>query len=152
MHTLTQYLELGERGTIIMVSSIAGLDGAIVPYGTSKGMSRLDIWHTVLVINLSLNRFKFVAGVAGLTLPLARELAPFGVRVMSIAPGMFDTPMTRVDGADFEDIGKKLQEFPQRKGRPSEFASLVTQILQNSMLNGSVIRLDGAVRIGKPGA
>jgi NAD(P)-dependent dehydrogenase (short-subunit alcohol dehydrogenase family) len=112
----------------------------------------LDIWHTILAINLSLNGFEFVAGVAGLTLPLARELAPFGVRVMSIAPGMFDTPMTRVDGADFEDIGKKLQEFPQRKGRPSEFAGLVTQILQNSMLNGSVIRLDGAVRIGKPGA
>jgi NAD(P)-dependent dehydrogenase (short-subunit alcohol dehydrogenase family) len=71
---------------------------------------------------------------------------------MSIAPGMFDTPMTRAAGADFEAIGKKLQEFPQRKGNPPEFASTVIHILENSMLNGSVIRLDGAVRISKPTA
>ncbi|GAA5817283.1 hypothetical protein MFLAVUS_010826 [Mucor flavus] len=106
----------GERGVIITVSSILGLDGTLVGYGTSK------------------------AGIAGLTLPLARELAPHGIRVMSIAPGPFDTPIVSKDAAVHNCL------FPARFGRPQEFADLVIQVITMSMLNGSVIRLDGALR------
>ncbi|KAG2200331.1 hypothetical protein INT46_002371 [Mucor plumbeus] len=107
----------GERGIIITVSSILGLDGLIVGYGTSK------------------------AGIAGLTLPLAKELSPFGIRVMSIAPGVFDTPIV-----DRSSNTTPLALFPKRLGNPNEFADLVLQIIQMPMLNGSVIRLDGALR------
>ncbi|KAG2179175.1 hypothetical protein INT43_002025, partial [Umbelopsis isabellina] len=113
----------GERGVIIMVSSIAGIDGAVLPYGTSK------------------------AAIAGLTLPFARELASFGVRVMTVAPGVFDTPMTRGMPPEYNAVAEKLQQFPKRSGQPSEFASLIQNILENTMLNGSVIRLDGGMRL-----
>ncbi|KAJ2956616.1 hypothetical protein NQZ79_g7582 [Umbelopsis isabellina] len=113
----------GERGVIIMVSSIAGIDGAVLPYGTSK------------------------AAIAGLTLPFARELAGFGIRVMTVAPGVFDTPMTRGMPPGYNAVAEKLQQFPKRSGQPSEFAGLVQTILENAMLNGSVIRLDGAMRL-----
>ncbi|CAO0800107.1 unnamed protein product [Mucor circinelloides] len=107
----------GERGIIITVSSILGLDGLIVGYGTSK------------------------AAIAGLTLPLAKELSPFGIRVMSVAPGVFDTPIV-----DRSSNTTPLSLFPKRLGQPTEFSDLVLQIIQMPMLNGSVIRLDGALR------
>ncbi|CEP15050.1 hypothetical protein [Parasitella parasitica] len=107
----------GERGIIITVSSILGLDGLIVGYGTSK------------------------AGISGLTLPLAKELAPFGIRVMSVAPGVFDTPIRNRSSNN-----TRLPLFPKRLGDPIEFADLVLQIIQMPMLNGSTIRLDGALR------
>ncbi|CAO3665489.1 hypothetical protein G6F70_008024 [Rhizopus microsporus] len=107
----------GERGIIITTASIVGLDGMIVGYGTSK------------------------AAIAGLTLPLARELAPFGIRVMSIAPGPFDTPMVSHIPIDTNRL-----TFPKRVGRPSEFAELVLEVIKKPMLNGSVIRLDGGLR------
>ncbi|KAI8637246.1 hypothetical protein BD408DRAFT_437160 [Parasitella parasitica] len=107
----------GERGIIITVSSILGLDGLIVGYGTSK------------------------AGISGLTLPLAKELSPFGIRVMSVAPGVFDTPIV-----DRSSKNTRLPPFPKRLGDPIEFADLVLQIIQMPMLNGSTIRLDGALR------
>ncbi|CDH51730.1 short-chain dehydrogenase reductase sdr [Lichtheimia corymbifera JMRC:FSU:9682] len=108
----------GQRGVIITTSSIMGLDGSLLAYGTSK------------------------AGVAGMTLPMARELANFGVRVMSIAPGPFETPLVHA----VPNVQAPPCLFPKRYGRPSEFADLVLHIIDNPMLNGSVIRLDGAIR------
>ncbi|KAI9480288.1 MAG: hypothetical protein EXX96DRAFT_561956 [Benjaminiella poitrasii] len=110
--------EDGEKGVIITVSSILGLDGFLVAYGTSK------------------------AGIAGLTLPLAKELSPFGIRVMCIAPGVFDTPL-----ANSSDTNAPLSLFPHRLGKPKEFSDLALQIIQMPMLNGSVIRLDGALTV-----
>ncbi|KAI7897533.1 short-chain dehydrogenase/reductase SDR [Cokeromyces recurvatus] len=112
--------EDGEKGIIITVSSILGLDGLLVGYGTSK------------------------AGIAGLTLPLAKELAPFGIRVMCIAPGVFDTPLVNQSS---ESEGTPLSLFPHRLGNPIEFSNLVLQIIKMPMLNGSIIRLDGALTV-----
>lgn len=115
----------GERGVIINTASIAAFDGQIgqAAYAASKG------------------------GVVSMTLPLARELARFGIRVMTIAPGIFDTPMV----AGFpEEVRRSLGQqvpFPSRLGRPEEYAALVRHIVENPMLNGEVIRLDGAVRM-----
>ncbi|KAI8343996.1 3-hydroxyacyl-CoA dehydrogenase type-2 [Chlamydoabsidia padenii] len=106
-----------ERGVIITTTSISALDGTMVGYGTAK------------------------SGVAGMTLPLAKELAPHGVRVMSIAPGPFDTPIL-----DPFPTGSPPCLFPKRIGKPHEFADLCVSIINNAMLNGSVIRLDGGFR------
>jgi NAD(P)-dependent dehydrogenase (short-subunit alcohol dehydrogenase family) len=118
-------LEEGERGVIVNTASIAAFDGQIgqPAYAASKG------------------------GVVALTLPAARELARAGVRVMTIAPGLFHTPM--VDGLPAElqaSLGAGVP-FPSRLGRPSEFAELVEHIVGNRFLNGEVIRLDGALRM-----
>lgn len=116
----------GERGVCINTSSIAAFDGQVgqVAYAASK------------------------AGVAGLTLPAARELAPLGVRVVAIAPGLFNTPLLAgLPAAAREKLSAAIP-FPPRLGRPAEFGSLVVQIATNSMLNGEVIRLDGALRMG----
>jgi NAD(P)-dependent dehydrogenase (short-subunit alcohol dehydrogenase family) len=115
----------GERGVIINTASVAAYDGQVgqAAYASSK------------------------AGVVGLTLPAARELARFGVRVMTIAPGLFLTPMMR--GLP-EDIQKSLGDsvpFPQRLGTPEEYAALALHIVSNRMLNGETIRLDGALRM-----
>ncbi|MDH3286453.1 MAG: 3-hydroxyacyl-CoA dehydrogenase [Betaproteobacteria bacterium] len=115
----------GERGIIVNTASIAAFDGQIgqVAYSASK------------------------AGVVGLTLPAARELARFGIRVMTVAPGIFETPMV---GGFNEELQQSLAAqipFPPRLGRPDEFAALVEHIITNTMLNGEVIRLDGAVRM-----
>jgi NAD(P)-dependent dehydrogenase (short-subunit alcohol dehydrogenase family) len=115
----------GSRGVIINTASIAAFDGQIgqAAYSASK------------------------AGVAGLTLPAARELARLGIRVMTIAPGIFETPMM----ADMSEevrasLGAQVP-FPPRLGRPEEFAALAQHIIENAMLNGEVIRLDGALRM-----
>ena len=118
-------LEDGERGVIVNTASIAAFDGQVgqAAYAASKG------------------------GVVGMTLPIARELARVGVRVMTIAPGVFHTPM--VDGLPPE-IRKSLGDgvpFPQRLGMAEEYAALVGHILENRFLNGEVIRLDGALRM-----
>ena len=118
-------LEDGERGVIINTASVAAYDGQIgqAAYASSK------------------------AGVVGLTLPAARELARFGVRVMTIAPGLFLTPMMK---SLPEDIQKSLGDsvpFPQRLGTPGEYAALALHIVANRMLNGETIRLDGALRM-----
>lgn len=115
----------GERGVIVNTSSIAAFEGQIgqVAYSASK------------------------AGIVGLTLPAARELARFGIRVVTIAPGTFDTPLL---GALPEQVRTSLGQqipFPSRLGRPSEFAMLVRHIIENPMLNGETIRLDGALRM-----
>ncbi|MDQ3270351.1 MAG: SDR family NAD(P)-dependent oxidoreductase [Pseudomonadota bacterium] len=115
----------GERGVIINTASIAAYEGQIgqAAYSASKG------------------------GVVAMTLPMARELARFGIRVMTIAPGIFWTPM--VDGMS-EEVQKSLGAsipFPSRLGLPSEFADLVAYVLGNSYLNGETIRLDGATRL-----
>lgn len=115
----------GERGVIVNASSVASMDGQIgqAAYAASK------------------------AGVNGLTLPVARELAKFGIRVMTIAPGIFDTPMLRGMSDEIRaSLGAQVP-FPSRLGRPEEFAQLVRHILDNEMLNGEVIRLDGAIRM-----
>jgi NAD(P)-dependent dehydrogenase (short-subunit alcohol dehydrogenase family) len=115
----------GERGVIVTTSSVAAFDGQIgqAAYVASKG------------------------GVAALTLPLAREFARFGIRVMSIAPGIFDTPLLAgLPEAARQSLGQQVP-FPPRLGRPEEFAQLVRQIFENEMLNGEVIRLDGALRM-----
>ena len=117
--------EDGERGVIVNTSSVASMDGQIgqAAYAASK------------------------AGVNGLTLPVARELAKFGVRVMTIAPGIFETPM--VAGMTEElraSLGAQVP-FPPRLGKPDEYAALVRHIIENPMLNGEVIRLDGAIRM-----
>ncbi|HTH16333.1 MAG TPA: SDR family NAD(P)-dependent oxidoreductase [Magnetospirillum sp.] len=115
----------GERGVIINTASIAAMDGQIgqAAYAASKG------------------------GVIGMTLPIARELARFGIRVMTIAPGIFATPMVQAMPQEVQDSLGKLVPFPPRLGDPAEFAHMCQAILDNTMLNGEVIRLDGAVRM-----
>jgi NAD(P)-dependent dehydrogenase (short-subunit alcohol dehydrogenase family) len=118
--------EDGERGVIVATASVAAFEGQIgqIAYAASKG------------------------GVAAMTLPMARDLAKSGVRVVAIAPGLFLTPM--LEGLPTEaqaSLGSQVP-FPARLGRPDEFAALVVQIAENPMLNGSVIRLDGAIRMG----
>lgn len=117
--------EDGERGIIINTASVAAYDGQIgqAAYAASK------------------------AGVVGLTLPAARELARFGIRVVTIAPGIFETPMMAGMPQDVQDSLGKSVPFPQRLGRPKEYAALVRHICENVMLNGEVIRLDGAIRM-----
>jgi len=115
----------GERGVIVNTSSVASMDGQIgqAAYSASK------------------------AGVNGMTLPIARELARFGIRVMTIAPGTFDTPMLQGMSEEIRaSLGAQVP-FPSRLGRPEEFAALVRHIVENEMLNGEVIRLDGAIRM-----
>jgi len=115
----------GERGLIIHTSSVAAFEGQIgqVAYSATK------------------------AAVVGMTLPLARELAMFGIRCMSIAPGIFHTPMMNAMSPELQaSLGRQVP-FPQRLGRPEEFAQLVAAIFENPMLNGETIRLDGAIRM-----
>jgi NAD(P)-dependent dehydrogenase (short-subunit alcohol dehydrogenase family) len=115
----------GERGVIVNTASIAAFDGQIgqAAYAASKG------------------------GVVSLTLPLARELARVGIRVMTIAPGTFDTPLLAgLPEAARQSLGQQVP-FPSRLGRPEEFAALVRHIVENEMLNGATIRLDGALRM-----
>jgi len=115
----------GERGVIVNTASVAAFDGQIgqAAYSASK------------------------AGVVGMTLPIARELARHGIRVMTIAPGIFETPMMAGMPQEVRDSLGASVPFPPRLGRPDEFAALVRQIVENSMLNGEVIRLDGAIRM-----
>jgi NAD(P)-dependent dehydrogenase (short-subunit alcohol dehydrogenase family) len=118
-------LESGERGVIVNTASVAAYDGQIgqVAYAASKG------------------------GVVSLTLPVARELARSGIRVMTIAPGIFDTPMMAGLPEDArESLGNQVP-FPSRLGKPGEYAALVKHIVENEMLNGEVIRLDGSIRM-----
>ncbi len=115
----------GERGVIVNTASVAAFDGQIgqAAYAASKG------------------------GIVGMTLPVARELARFGIRVVAIAPGIFATPMVAAMTQDVQDSLGRQVPFPPRLGRPEEFAHLVRAIVENPMLNGEVIRLDGAVRM-----
>ena len=116
----------GEKGVVINTASVAAFEGQIgqTAYSASK------------------------AGVVGMTLPLAREFALYGIRVMAIAPGLFETPM-------LAGLSEKAQQsliasipFPKRLGQPSEFAQLATQIIENPILNGETIRLDSSIRMG----
>jgi NAD(P)-dependent dehydrogenase (short-subunit alcohol dehydrogenase family) len=115
----------GERGVIVMTASVAAFDGQIgqVAYSASKG------------------------GVVGMTLPMARDLASSGIRVMTIAPGIFQTPMMAALPQEAQDSLGKQVPFPPRLGRPEEYAALVAHICENPMLNGECIRLDGAIRM-----
>lgn len=115
----------GERGVIINTASIAAFDGQIgqAGYAASKG------------------------GVVAMTLPIARELARHGIRVVAIAPGIMETPMLKGMPTEVQDALGKMVPFPARLGRPDEFAGLVLHILENIYLNGEVIRLDGAIRM-----
>lgn len=123
---LSQAEPLGEeRGVIVNTASVAAYDGQIgqAAYSASKG------------------------GVVGMTLPIARDLSQFGIRVMTIAPGIFWTPMLAgLPPAAQESLGKQVP-FPSRLGKPEEYALLVKSILDNPMLNGETIRLDGAIRM-----
>jgi len=115
----------GERGVIINTASVAAFDGQVgqAAYAASEG------------------------GIVGMTLPISRELARYGIRVMTIAPGFFDTPMTR----NLPEIARTFLSqqipFPPRLGRPEEYAALAKHIIENTMLNGEVIRLDGSIRL-----
>ena len=115
----------GERGVVINTASVAVWDGQIgqAAYAASKG------------------------GIVAMTLPIARELASFGVRVCTSAPGIFQTPMLAGLPADVQESLGKSVPFPPRLGRPEEYASLAQQIVENQMLNGESIRLDGALRM-----
>jgi NAD(P)-dependent dehydrogenase (short-subunit alcohol dehydrogenase family) len=115
----------GERGVIVNSASIAAYDGQIgqAAYAASKG------------------------GVVALTLPIARELARFGIRVVTIAPGVFATPMVAGFSPEVQEALGKSIPFPARLGQPAEFAALVKHICENTMLNGETIRLDGALRM-----
>ena len=121
----TAALDSGERGIIINTASVAAYDGQIgqAAYGSSK------------------------AAVVGLTLPMARDLARSGIRVMTIAPGIFETPMLMGMPEEVRDALGKMVPFPPRLGRPSEYAQLARAIIENTMLNGETIRLDGAIRM-----
>jgi NAD(P)-dependent dehydrogenase (short-subunit alcohol dehydrogenase family) len=117
--------EEGERGVIVTTASVAAFEGQIgqAAYSASK------------------------AGVAGMTLPIARELARHGIRVVSIAPGIFDTPMlASLPEPARVSLGQQVP-FPPRLGRPEEYAALAQHIIENTMLNGETIRLDGAIRM-----
>jgi NAD(P)-dependent dehydrogenase (short-subunit alcohol dehydrogenase family) len=115
----------GERGVIVYTASVAAFDGQIgqAAYSASK------------------------AGLVGMTLPTARELARYGIRVMTIAPGLFETPMMAGLPAEVQGSLGKSVPFPSRLGRPDEYASLVAEIIRNDMLNVETIRLDGAIRM-----
>ena len=115
----------GERGAVVMTASIAAFDGQIgqTAYSASKG------------------------GVAGLTLPAARDLARLGIRVCTIAPGLFDTPLLAALPQEARDALGASIPFPSRLGRPEEYAKLACHIAENTMLNGEVLRLDGALRM-----
>lgn len=117
--------EWGERGVIINTASVAAYEGQIgqAAYSASKG------------------------GIVSMTLPIARELARFGIRVMTIAPGLFETPMMNTLSAEAKASLESQIPFPARLGKPSEFTMLVKQIIENPMLNGEVIRLDGGMRM-----
>ena len=115
-----------ERGVIVNTASVAAFEGQIgqPAYSASKG------------------------GIVAMTLPIARELARYGIRVMTIAPGIFMTPMMAGLPADVQaSLGQQVP-FPSRLGKPEEYALMVQQIVENPMLNGEVIRLDGAMRMG----
>jgi NAD(P)-dependent dehydrogenase (short-subunit alcohol dehydrogenase family) len=115
----------GERGIIINTASVAAYDGQIgqVAYGSSK------------------------AAVVGMTLPMARDLSRNAIRVMTIAPGIFETPMLLGMPQEVQDALGKMVPFPPRLGRPNEYAHLAKAIIENPMLNGETIRLDGAIRM-----
>ena len=120
-----EYSEDGFRGVIINTASVAAFDGQIgqVAYAASKG------------------------GIVGMTLPMARDLSDKGIRVCSIAPGLFLTPLLEGLPEEVQESLGKQVPFPSRLGRPTEFSKLVIQIIENDMLNGEVIRLDGAIRM-----
>ena len=115
----------GERGVIVNTASVAAYDGQIgqAAYSASKG------------------------GIVGMTLPIARDLSRSGIRVVTIAPGIFETPMLLGMSKDVQDALGKLVPFPSRLGRPAEYAALARHIIENEMLNGETIRLDGAIRL-----
>lgn len=117
--------EDGERGLIVNVASIAGIEGQVgqAAYSASKG------------------------GVIALTLPLARDLSIFGIRVMAVAPGIMDTQMLAGIGEERREALLDLHVFPKRLGRPADFASLVRSFAENTLLNGDVVRLDAATRL-----
>jgi NAD(P)-dependent dehydrogenase (short-subunit alcohol dehydrogenase family) len=119
-------LPSGERGVLINTASVAAFDGQIgqAAYSASK------------------------AGIVGMTLPIARELARSGIRIMTIAPGIFDTPMLQGMSDEIRASLAAQVPFPARLGRPEEYAAMVTHIIESEMLNGEVIRLDGAIRMG----
>ena len=115
----------GERGVIVNTASVAAYDGQIgqAAYAASKG------------------------GVVGMTLPIARDLSRDGIRVMTIAPGIFETPMLLGMPKEIQDALGKMVPFPSRLGRAPEYAALARHIVENEMLNGETIRLDGAIRM-----
>jgi NAD(P)-dependent dehydrogenase (short-subunit alcohol dehydrogenase family) len=115
----------GERGVIVLTASVAAYDGQVgqVAYAASKG------------------------GLVGMTLPMARDLSSSGIRVMTIAPGIFETPLLAALPEDAKaSLGKQVP-FPPRLGRPAEYAQFVRQVFENAMLNGETVRLDGAIRM-----
>ena len=116
---------VGERGVIVNTASVAAFDGQIgqAAYSASKG------------------------GVVGMTLPIARDLSRDAIRVCTIAPGIFETPMLLGMSKDVQDALAKQVPFPPRLGKPADYAQLVKHIVENEMLNGEVIRLDGAIRM-----
>lgn len=117
--------EEGNRGVFVNTASVAAYDGQIgqAAYSASKG------------------------GIVGMTLPIARELSAYGIRVATIAPGIFDTPMlAALPEPARQSLGQQVP-FPRRLGRPAEYAALARHIIENDMLNGEVIRLDGAIRM-----
>lgn len=117
--------EQGERGVVVNTASIAAYDGQIgqAAYSASKG------------------------GIVGMTLPLARDLSREGIRVVTIAPGLFRTPLLESMPKDVQDTLGRQVPFPARLGRPEEYAQLVAHVFENTMLNGETIRLDGAIRM-----
>jgi NAD(P)-dependent dehydrogenase (short-subunit alcohol dehydrogenase family) len=119
-------LDSEERGIVISTASVAAFDGQIgqAAYSASKG------------------------GIVSMTLPMAREFARMGIRVMCIAPGIFETPLLAGLPQEAQDSLGQQVPFPKRLGKPTEYASLVIQIIENQMLNGETIRLDGSIRMG----
>ena len=125
MMSESQLTESGERGVLISTASVAAYDGQLgqAAYAASKG------------------------GIVSMTLPIARELSRYGIRVMAIAPGIMETPMLLGMPQEVQDALGKTVPFPARMGKPAEFAALVQHILSNEYLNGEVIRLDGSIRM-----
>jgi NAD(P)-dependent dehydrogenase (short-subunit alcohol dehydrogenase family) len=122
---VTEPLDDGERGVIVNTASVAAFDGQIgqLAYSASKG------------------------AVVGMTLPAARDLASVGIRVVTIAPGLFDTPLLGMLPEDQRDALGRSVLFPKKLGQPAQYGELVVHIAQNGYLNGEVIRLDGGIRM-----
>ncbi len=144
-----QLVEINLIGTFNVISKFAARLAAAAPHGDERGV--IINTASVAAFEGQVGQASYAAskgGVAAMTLPIARDLAPHGIRVMTIAPGLFLTPMLLGLPQDVQDSLGRQVPFPSRLGKPEEYALLVESIISNPMLNGETIRLDGAIRMG----
>lgn len=131
----------GERGVVVLVSSSAAYDGQT---GQVRLLNALTgVWTDAAQVSYAASK----GAVRAMTLPMARDLAPYGIRVVSVAPSLFQSNMTKMMSDKVRKSLERVMEWPNREGQPHEFAILVRHIVENPMINGETIRLDGAMRM-----